>query len=157
MIVRYCRFYSVHVAFSAPQLYAAVLVTTMARLGSWKVMLLRCWRQSSYNSVHTSALTHLPRNFHPRYAGRAYPPSAPPPHKQLPALTLHVKGVKSTWRQAAPYIADTLDRVLHHLLMEDDVGKALEYAKGRIRGLLTGECWLGELVMTGGLWRVTGS
>ena len=54
-------------------------------------------------------------------------------------------------------MAETLDCVLHLVLMEGDVSGALDYAQERIKALLQGKAWLGELVMTGGLWRVTGN
>ena len=40
--------------------------------------------------------------------------------------------------------------------MRDDTAGALQFAERQIRRLLTGEVSLRELVMTGGLWRVTG-
>lgn len=41
--------------------------------------------------------------------------------------------------------------------MLEDVNSAIEFAKEKIKQLLSGECGIWHLIMTGGLWRVTGS
>ena len=40
--------------------------------------------------------------------------------------------------------------------MQEDVAGAVAFAKGEIRRLLQGQVTVAELVMTGGLWRITG-
>ena len=42
-----------------------------------------------------------------------------------------------------------------HVLQEDVPG-AVAFAKGEVKRLLLGQCNVAELVMTGGLWRITG-
>lgn len=41
--------------------------------------------------------------------------------------------------------------------MLDNVSTAVEFVKEKIKQLLSGECGIWHLIMTGGLWRVTGS
>jgi DNA polymerase delta subunit 1 len=50
----------------------------------------------------------------------------------------------------------TLQGVIKRIVMQDDVDAAVEFAKAQIRRLLSGRCELWELVMTGGLWRMSG-
>jgi DNA polymerase delta subunit 1 len=45
---------------------------------------------------------------------------------------------------------------LEQILMQRDVPGAVRFAEGQIARLLSGRVELWELVMTGGLWRVTG-
>ena len=39
---------------------------------------------------------------------------------------------------------------------QDDAQAALGFAEGEIRRLLSGRVYLSDLIMTGGLWRITG-
>jgi DNA polymerase delta subunit 1 len=68
---------------------------------------------------------------------------------------LHVKGIKSAWRQSAPFLRRLLLRCLELMLVEQDVDSAKAHACAEVRRLLTGQTDLGELVMSGGLWRIT--
>ncbi|GIL43516.1 hypothetical protein Vafri_1224 [Volvox africanus] len=70
--------------------------------------------------------------------------------------SLLVKGVRSMWRQSAPFVSEVLQGSLDRILMKDDVEAAVSYAEGQIWRLLSGRVELGKLAMTGGLWRITG-
>ncbi|GMH36104.1 hypothetical protein BSKO_03972 [Bryopsis sp. KO-2023] len=70
---------------------------------------------------------------------------------------LVVKGLKSMWRQAPPVVRNTLQGAITQILMEGDVTLATKYVKQQVKKLLTGEYGIWHLIMTGGLWRVTGS
>lgn len=87
-----------------------------------------------------------------RYAGRDFERESDVPR----GGDLIVKGLKSMWRQTAPIVRTMLHGSLVRILMEDDVSGAVEFVKGEIRRLLSGHVEIYELVMTGGLWRVTG-
>lgn len=67
-----------------------------------------------------------------------------------------VKGLKSMWRQAAPIVRSTLQGALQRIIMQDNVKAAVTYVEGQIRRLLSGRVEMSELIMTGGLWRITG-
>jgi DNA polymerase delta subunit 1 len=69
---------------------------------------------------------------------------------------LIVKGLKSMWRQTAPFLRTLLHGSLVKILMHNDVGGAVSFAEAEIRRLLSGKVEVYELVMTGGLWRITG-
>lgn len=45
---------------------------------------------------------------------------------------------------------------LHRIIVEKDVESAVSFAKESIKRLLSGEVGLWHLIMTGGLWRITG-
>ncbi|KAK9810365.1 hypothetical protein WJX72_009511 [[Myrmecia] bisecta] len=87
-----------------------------------------------------------------RYAGRAYEKE----EDLAGPGSLMVKGLKSMWRQAAPVVRNVLQGSLRRIIMQDDVKGAVEFVEGEVRRLLSGRCELWEMVMTGGLWRVTG-
>lgn len=70
---------------------------------------------------------------------------------------LLIKGLKSAWRQSAPFVRRLLTTCLHLLLVERNLERSLLHAASEIRRLLSGEVDLGELIMTGGLWRLTRS
>lgn len=42
------------------------------------------------------------------------------------------------------------------MFLQESVPLAVQFVEGEIRRLLEGGCELSEMVMTGGLWRVTG-
>jgi len=88
-----------------------------------------------------------------RYAGRAFESED---EANEGKGQLIVKGLKSTWRQAAPIVRTTLHGALVRILMHNDVHGAISFAEGEIQRLLSGHVGLHELIMTGGLWRVTG-
>eukprot|EP00854_Cymbomonas_tetramitiformis_P003232 gene3232-4076_t len=96
-----------------------------------------------------------------RYAGRALDP---PSGSKVPPPWLLVKGVKSEWRLSPPFVRRALTAVLQAALLREPGGAgaraateaALRVARGTVRALLSGEASVGDLVMTGGLWRVTG-
>ena len=69
---------------------------------------------------------------------------------------LLIKGIKSAWRQAAPFLRSLLTRSLELALVDRDLPAAQEHAASEIHRLLSGGVDIGELVMSGGLWRVTG-
>ena len=87
-----------------------------------------------------------------RYAGRAFEKEA----DVARGGDLIVKGLKSMWRQTAPIVSTILHMSLVKILMENDVSGAVQFAESEIRRLLSGRVEMNELVMTGGLWRVTG-
>ncbi|KAF6253905.1 hypothetical protein COO60DRAFT_1642829 [Scenedesmus sp. NREL 46B-D3] len=74
-----------------------------------------------------------------RYAGCSYETAAA---AEAGEGQLLVKGVKAG--------------ALEHILMQRDVAGAVKHVEGQIARLLSGRVELWELVMTGGLWRVTG-
>lgn len=86
-----------------------------------------------------------------RYAGKAFEKK-----EDVDKGELIVKGLKSMWRQAAPIVRTTLHGSLVRILMKNDVDGALQFAKGEIYRLLSGNVDMYELIMTGGLWRVSG-
>ena len=69
---------------------------------------------------------------------------------------LLIKGLKSAWRQSAPFLRRLITRCLELALLERDLPAAQEHAASEIHRLLSGGVDIGELVMSGGLWRVTG-
>jgi len=87
-----------------------------------------------------------------RYAGRAF--------ERVNDVSrggdLIVKGLKSMWRQTAPFLRTILHGSLVRILMKDDVLGAVAFAEGEIRRLLSGKADIYEFIMTGGLWRITG-
>ena len=87
-----------------------------------------------------------------RYAGRSFTGESDVQKEGQ----LVVKGIRSTWRQSAPYIQHTLHGCLLRILMHQDIDAALKFAEERIDRLLGGNVEVFDLVMTGGLWRVTG-
>ncbi|KAL0056285.1 hypothetical protein WJX82_009537 [Trebouxia sp. C0006] len=87
-----------------------------------------------------------------RYAGRGYEREEDVGRGGV----LLVKGLKSMWRQAAPIVRNTLQGALRRIIMQDDVTAASKYVEGEVRRLLGGSCEAWEMVMTGGLWRLTG-
>ncbi|DBA67150.1 TPA: hypothetical protein ACH3X2_001471 [Trebouxia sp. C0005] len=87
-----------------------------------------------------------------RYAGRGYEREEDVGRGGV----LLVKGLKSMWRQAAPIVRNTLQGALRRIIMQDDVTAASKYVEGEVRRLLAGSCEAWEMVMTGGLWRLTG-
>ncbi|KAI3433870.1 hypothetical protein D9Q98_003673 [Chlorella vulgaris] len=87
-----------------------------------------------------------------RYAGRAFERD----EDVEQGGELICKGLKSMWRQTAPVLRKALHGALVRILMEDNLRGALEFVSGEIRRLLSGQVELHELIMTGGLWRVTG-
>lgn len=87
-----------------------------------------------------------------RYAGRAYERD----EETSGPGELMVKGLKSMWRQTAPFLRTLLHGVLVRVLMKDDVSGAVKFVESEVRRLLSGRVSMHELVMTGGLWRVTG-
>jgi DNA polymerase delta subunit 1 len=87
-----------------------------------------------------------------RYAGRAFEKEA----DIARGGDLIVKGLKSMWRQTAPFLRTILHGSLVRILMENDVVGAVDFAATEIRRLLSGRAEMSEFVMTGGLWRVTG-
>ncbi|GIL72478.1 hypothetical protein Vretifemale_2820 [Volvox reticuliferus] len=90
-----------------------------------------------------------------RYAGRAMEAEEDAASPETRGSLL-VKGVRSMWRQSAPFVTEVLQGSLERILMKDDVEAAVSYAEGQIWRLLSGRVELGELAMTGGLWRITG-
>jgi DNA polymerase delta subunit 1 len=84
-----------------------------------------------------------------RYAGRQFSAAADDPG------TLHFKGIKAAWRQSAPFLRRLLTRCLELMLVQQNTPAAVEHACAEIRRLLSGGVDIGELVMTGGLWRHT--
>ena len=40
--------------------------------------------------------------------------------------------------------------------LQEDVAAAVRFVEAEVRRLLEGRCELSEMVMTGGLWRITG-
>ncbi|KAL6767178.1 hypothetical protein ACKKBG_A38930 [Auxenochlorella protothecoides x Auxenochlorella symbiontica] len=84
-----------------------------------------------------------------RYAGKTW--ERPDSH---PALM--VKGLVSMWRQAAPIVRTTLHGVLERIIMRGDVESAIAFVEEEVRRLLSGRVSLHELIMTQGLWRITG-
>jgi len=87
-----------------------------------------------------------------RYAGRAFERESDVSR----GGDLIVKGLKSMWRQTAPFLRTILHGSLVRILMKDDVSGAVAFAEGEIRRLLSGKADIYEFVMTGGLWRITG-
>ncbi|KAL4859641.1 DNA polymerase delta catalytic subunit [Chlorella vulgaris] len=87
-----------------------------------------------------------------RYAGRAFERDEDVDQ----GGELICKGLKSMWRQTAPVLRKALHGALVRILMEDNLRGALDFVSGEIRRLLSGQVELHELIMTGGLWRVTG-
>ncbi|KAF5833190.1 DNA polymerase family B-domain-containing protein [Dunaliella salina] len=94
-----------------------------------------------------------------RYAGRSFANAqqaamdcTPPEPSQL-----KVKGVKSMWRQSAPIVQNCLQGVLERMLLHEDIPGAVAFAEAEIHRLLTGRIFMWELIMNGGLWRVTGA
>lgn len=87
-----------------------------------------------------------------RYAGKAFEKEEDADGRG----ELIVKGLKSMWRQTCPILRTTLHGCLVRILMQEDIPGAVAFAEGQIRRLLTGRVSMHELVMTGGLWRVTG-
>ena len=69
---------------------------------------------------------------------------------------LLIKGLKSAWRQSAPFLRRLLTRCLELALVDRDLPAAQAHAASEIHRLLSGGVDMGELVMSGGLWRVTG-
>jgi len=90
-----------------------------------------------------------------RYAGRAFS-TIEAAEIQGGCGELVVKGLKSMWRQAAPIVRTTLHGALVCIIMHNDVQLALEFCTKEIKRLLLGEVDLFELIMTGGLWRISG-
>ncbi|KAL6749924.1 DNA polymerase family B-domain-containing protein [Haematococcus lacustris] len=116
-----------------------------------------------------------------RYAGRAFEDEAQASGAQPSSLL--VKGVRSMWRQSAPIVQQVLGGALRLILMDQDIPAATAFAQEQrvlllllllplllllllllplllllqIQRLLSGQVQLWELVMTGGLWRITGS
>lgn len=88
-----------------------------------------------------------------RYAGRAF--ETEDQAKEASGQLL-VKGVRSMWRQSAPIVQNTLHGCLERLIMHQDISAALKFAKSEIYRLLSARVEVWELIMTGGLWRVTG-
>eukprot|EP00887_Chlorella_sp_A99_P005178 scaffold1.g5178.t1 len=86
------------------------------------------------------------------YAGKAFESEA----DVAAGGELIVKGIRSMWRQAAPIMRTTLHGALVRIIMQGDVEAAVRFVEGEVLRLLLGRVDLGELVMTGGLWRVTG-
>lgn len=70
--------------------------------------------------------------------------------------TLLIKGLKSAWRQSAPFLRRLLTRCLELALVDRDLAAAQAHAASEIHRLLSGGVDIGELIMSGGLWRVTG-
>jgi DNA polymerase delta subunit 1 len=69
---------------------------------------------------------------------------------------LLIKGLKSAWRQSAPFLRRLLTRCLELALVDRDLAAAQAHAASEIHRLLSGGVDIGELVMSGGLWRITG-
>jgi len=90
-----------------------------------------------------------------RYAGRVFS-TIEADEIQGGGGELVVKGLKSMWRQAAPIVRTTLHGALVRIIMYNDVQSALEFCTKEIKRLLLGEVDLFELIMTGGLWRISG-
>ncbi|GFH25722.1 DNA polymerase delta catalytic subunit, partial [Haematococcus lacustris] len=88
-------------------------------------------------------------------AGRAFEDEAQASGAQPSSLL--VKGVRSMWRQSAPIVQQVLGGALRRILMDQDIPAATAFAQEQIQRLLSGQVQLWELVMTGGLWRITGS
>jgi len=84
-----------------------------------------------------------------RYAGKGIENSGDTGH-------MVIKGIRSEWRQAPPFLQNILRKSLECVVMIQDTQLALRHAKSEIQRLLLGKCSLHELVMTGGLWRVSG-
>ena len=87
-----------------------------------------------------------------RYAGRTFTHEDEGPDDGK----LLVRGIRSMWRQTAPFLRSTLHGCLVRILMQQDIHAALKFASNEIHRLLSGKVTIFELVMTGGLWRVTG-
>lgn len=88
-----------------------------------------------------------------RYAGKAYEDEVA---AEAGNGKLVVKGIKSMWRQSAPYVSGVLQGCLEYILLRDDMPGAVRFAESEISRLMAGRVELWELTMTGGLWRVTG-
>ncbi|KAK9805765.1 hypothetical protein WJX73_007272 [Symbiochloris irregularis] len=89
-----------------------------------------------------------------RYAGRAFETAG---QVEEGKGTLMIKGLKSAWRQAAPIVRSTIQGALTRILMQGDTAAAVAFVADEVRRLLSGGCRTSEFIMTGGLWRLTGS
>lgn len=88
-----------------------------------------------------------------RYAGRAFEKETEDESKEGELI---VKGLRSMWRQTAPFLRFLINGVLVRVIMGNDVSGAVKFAETEIQRLLRGQVTIYELIMTGGLWRVTG-
>ncbi len=88
-----------------------------------------------------------------RYAGRAF-------ETDHDAVNMRgkfvVKGLTSTWRQAAPVVSYILGGALQRIIMQQDVQGAVDFVQHHVAMLLSGVLEPWHCTMTGGLWRVTG-
>ncbi|KFM28990.1 DNA polymerase delta catalytic subunit [Auxenochlorella protothecoides] len=82
-----------------------------------------------------------------RYAGKTW---------ERPDSQPALMGLVSMWRQAAPIVRTTLHGVLERIIMRGDVESAIAFVEEEVRRLLSGRVSLHELIMTQGLWRITG-
>lgn len=88
-----------------------------------------------------------------RYAARAFETEAA---AAAGDGALVVKGLTSTWRQAAPVVSFILGGALKRVIMQQDVPGAVSFVQRHVSALLAGALEPWHCTMTGGLWRVTG-
>lgn len=88
-----------------------------------------------------------------RYAARAFESEAAAAEGDG---ALVVKGLISTWRQAAPVVSFILGGALKRVVMQQDVAAAVAFVQRHVAMLLSGALEPWHCTMTGGLWRVTG-
>ncbi|MCO5600345.1 hypothetical protein L7F22_054456 [Adiantum nelumboides] len=67
---------------------------------------------------------------------------------------LFVRGLESERRDVPPFVRAVSKIALQEILLNQNVGAALDACKYEIKRLLSGKCSMIELIMTGGLWRV---
>lgn len=94
--------------------------------------------------MHPFLLLHVNR-----YAGKAFEKVGDTGH-------LAIKGIRSEWRQSPPFLQNILRNSLEYAIMMQDIQMAVHFAKSEIQRLLLEKCSLHELIMTGGLWRISG-
>ncbi|GFH19999.1 uncharacterized protein HaLaN_17044, partial [Haematococcus lacustris] len=70
---------------------------------------------------------------------------------------LDFQAVLPDFKKSAPIVQQVLGGALRRILMDQDIPAATAFAQEQIQRLLSGQVQLWELVMTGGLWRITGS
>ncbi|KAI5084309.1 hypothetical protein GOP47_0000478 [Adiantum capillus-veneris] len=67
---------------------------------------------------------------------------------------MFVRGLESERRDVPPFVRGVSKIALQEILLNENVGAALDACKHEIKRLLSGKCSMMELIMTGGLWRV---
>lgn len=108
---------------------------------------VRCYKHARVMSLPSLTVTTA------RYAGRAFETEAA---AEAGTGTLVVKGLTSTWRQAAPIVSFILGGALQRVIMQHDVAGAVAFVQQHVALLLSGALEPWHCTMTGGLWRVTG-